>query len=264
MILVAGGDSVIWGSELSDSPHGGLDGYSRNTFTAILAKDYEYQCAAYPGNGNDSITRMTIIACEKNKNKKQAVVVSWTFPGRYEFKVQTKQGLRWEVINSWSVGKEYTEADDIDKNTFVQKFKNKVELLGISEFAKSYFATVGFLEYWETYSSLKEIVFLQNYLEANQIPYLFTCADAGLFNSWTINNPDETITSLYNQIKFNQWYMFPAGTKDNETQAPRGFYQWAIENKYSIGPEGHPLEQAHADAALLIKEKFDELVKKSI
>jgi hypothetical protein len=31
-----------------------------------------------------------------------------------------------------------------------------------------------------------------------------------------------------------------------------------------MGTAGHPLEQAHADAALLIKEKFNELVKKFI
>jgi hypothetical protein len=35
-----------------------------------------------------------------------------------------------------------------------------------------------------------------------------------------------------------------------------------VENKYSIGHDGHPLEDAHKDAVKLIKEKFDELVKK--
>ena len=263
MIIVAGGDSMVWGSELKDSPHGGPTGYSRNTFPAILSKDYEYQCAAYPGNGNDSIARMTMIACEKNKNKKQAVLVMWTFPGRYEFKIQTKKGSRWEVINSWSVGKQYDDTD-IDKNKIVDMFKNKVDLLGIGKFAESYFANVGFTEYWEIYSALKEIVFLQNYLEANQIPYLFTCVDNVIFNSYTLTNPDDTITALYNQIKLDHWYLFPNGNEVNETTTPRGFYQWALENKYSVGALGHPLEQAHTDAAELIKEKFDELVKKSI
>jgi len=41
-------------------------------------------------------------------------------------------------------------------------------------------------------------------------------------------------------------------------------YQWAAENKYSVGAEGHPLEQARRDAAELIRERFNELVKKSI
>jgi hypothetical protein len=37
-----------------------------------------------------------------------------------------------------------------------------------------------------------------------------------------------------------------------------------VENKYKVGVDGHPLEDAHKDAAELIKEKFNELVKKSI
>jgi len=263
MIIVAGGDSFIWGSELADCSDGSNYGYSRNTFTALLSKNYEYQCAAYPGNANDSIARMTINACEKNKGKKQAVIVSWTFSGRYEFNIQTTQGQRWEVINSWSVGKQYTNADDIDKNTVVDLFRNKADLLGIGKFAESYFANVGFLEYWEVYTSLKEIIYLQNYLIVNKIPYLFTCADNSIFNSYTLKNPDDTIQSIYNQINFDNWYFFPAGIGQNQTETPRGFYQWAIENKYKVGST-HPLEDAHKDAAELIKEKFNELVKKSI
>jgi hypothetical protein len=75
---------------------------------------------------------------------------------------------------------------------------------------------------------------------------------------------DPDLSGLYQQIDWDSWFFFPAGTQANETQAPRGFYQWAVENKYSIGAGGHPLEDAHRDAALLIKEKFDEMVKKSI
>jgi hypothetical protein len=47
------------------------------------------------------------------------------------------------------------------------------------------------------------------------------------------------------------------------TTDPRGFYQWARENKYPVGTT-HPLEAAHADAAKLMQEKFNELVKKSV
>jgi hypothetical protein len=37
-----------------------------------------------------------------------------------------------------------------------------------------------------------------------------------------------------------------------------------VENKYPVGPDGHPLDQAHQDAALLIKDKYNELVKKHL
>jgi hypothetical protein len=84
------------------------------------------------------------------------------------------------------------------------------------------------------------------------VPYLFTCVDNCL------------IDLIDPKTNWDHWYLFPAGTQANETQAPRGFYQWAVENKYSMGADGHPLEDAHRDAAELIKEKFNELVKKSI
>lgn len=263
MIIVAGGDSFVWGSELSDCRHSGPNGHSKQTFTALLSIGHEYQCAALPGNSNDGIARMMINACEQNKRKQQIALVSWTFPGRYEFYIDTVQGAKWEVINSWSVGKQYTHDDDIDKNKIVDVFKNKADLLGIGKFAESYFANIGFLEYWEIYTALKEIVYLQNYLIVNKIPYLFTCADNAIFNCHTISQADETITSLYNQILFDNWYFFPPGIGANQTTTPRGFYQWAVENKYKVGVT-HPLEHAHKDAAELIKEKFNELVTKSV
>jgi hypothetical protein len=58
--------------------------------------------------------------------------------------------------------------------------------------------------------------------------------------------------------------MFPAGKGPDQTESPRGFYQWAVENKYKCGMQNHPLEQAHTDAAKLIQGKFDELVKKHL
>jgi hypothetical protein len=187
MILVAGGDSFVWGSELADSPHGGPDGYSRKTFAALLAGD-NYTCAAYPGLGNREICQRAIDACEPliYANFKIIVLVSWTWPSR-------------------------------DNNI----------------------------------NSDYNILELQKYLESHDIPYLFTCVD----NCIVTDNPE---------IDWKKWYFFPAGKGADQTETPRGFYQWAVENKYSVGAERHPLEQAHSDAAELIKEKFNELVTKHL
>jgi hypothetical protein len=181
MIIVAAGDSMVWGSELQDSPHGGPNGYSRRTFTALLS-DQDYICVAYPGISNQEIavrTRLTV-----SSDRPDVVIVCWTWPTRDNV----------------------TDSDDT-------------------------------------------IIGLQHYLELLQIPYLFTCVD----NCIVTDNP---------KINWNNWYLFPPGSNPSETAAPRGFYQWAVENKYNIGSDGHPLEDAHQDAAILIKEKFNELVKK--
>jgi hypothetical protein len=184
MIIVAGGDSMIWGSELADSPHGGPNGYSRNTFAALLAGD-DYVGAAYPGISNYEIAERA--RAELHQGPPKAVLVCWTWPSR-------------DIV----------------------------------------------------YTSPNAIQQFQEYCEYHKIPHLFTCVDNCL------------IELLSPKTNWNHWYMFPKGTDPGDTLTPRGFYQWAVENKYNIGPEGHPLEDAHRDAALLIKEKFDEMVKKSI
>lgn len=180
MITIAGGDSHVWGSELADSPHGGPNGYSRNTFTALLAEG-DYVCAAYPGISNYEIAQRA--KEELHQGQPKSVIICWTWPTR----------------------------DTV-------------------------------------YTSPRVILEFQNYCEHHNIPYLFTCVDNCL------------IELLDPNTNLDAWYMFPAGSESHETLQPRGFYQWAVENKYSVGHHGHPLEEAHRDAANLIRGKFNELV----
>lgn len=257
-MIIAAGDSFVYGSELQ-SP--------ANTFTALLGAD---ECIAWPGYSNDAIARTTIERCEQGGVS--GVVVSWTFPGRYEFRFayDTKQRKSpWYCINSWTINEDAKEIEE----QFVTKDKailaaqintiNVAKATGVADYAKTFYTHVGSTKYWEVYSSLKEIVYLQNYLKVNNVPYLFTCADNSILYNHTVNHADSVINSLVMQIDQDNWFWFPAGTNANETCEPRGFYQWAKENKYPIGTT-HPLEQAHSDAAKLMQEKFNEMVKKSV
>jgi len=179
-IVLAGGDSFVWGSELADSPHGGPDGFSYKTFPALLADNY--LCAAYPGIGNKEIAnrvREILVWSEPDM-----VIVCWTWPSRDN------------MINS----DQYIES-------------------------------------------------LQDHLEYHHVPFIFTCADNCIITG---------------NLDYTNWFMFPPGHGVDQTESPRGFYQWAVENKYECGKENHPLEQAHSDAAKLIKEKFNELVQNSL
>jgi hypothetical protein len=47
------------------------------------------------------------------------------------------------------------------------------------------------------------------------------------------------------------------------TFGDKGFYRWAKDNKYRMGTT-HPLEEAHAAAAQLMKDRYNELVKKHL
>ena len=268
MIIVAGGDSFVYGSELADCV--GME--SASTFPALLAMDGTYICSAWPGAGNDAIARRVIDYCENITHEHLGVIVSWTFPGRYEFRFAYDTGQRtgsWYTITAW------TEVDDIAiiKDEFVnqndaiyqehQRNIERAKTLGISDFAKNFYRNVGGSEYWEIYSSLKEIIYLQNYLKLKGIPYMFTCADNSLLYNHTVTNADASIRSLLKQLDMAHWFWFPPGSGANQTEQPRGFYQWARENKYPIGTT-HPLEQAHSDAADLMKDKFNEMVTKHL
>lgn len=234
MITVAAGDSFTWGSELVDSPHGGPDGYSVRTYSALLAEQagMKYVCAAYPGNANNAISRMAIDSLS-GIDEDKFLLAQWTYPQRAEFKFTDG----WSSINSWHTNHH--------------------------EFSESYFKHVGDTEYYEIYSLLKEIVYLQNYCLVNRIPFMFLTADNHFYQHDNYyRNKDQGLDNLLSQIVWDQWFWFPPGVNVDETTAPRGFYQWAMENKYKVGPDGHPLEQAHYDASLLMQEKFNELVKK--
>ena len=257
-MIIAAGDSFVYGSELQSS---------NNTFTALLGAD---ECIAWPGYANDSIARTTIERCEQGGVT--GVVVLWTFPGRYEFRfsydTQQKKSP-WYAINAWTIKsdidtiKEEFVTDNPDILNVQKQTIKRAEQTGVLEFANTFYKHVGGSEYWETYSTLKEIVYLQNYLVLNNIPFMFTCADNSIFYNYTVNNRDSVIASVCCQIDLSRWFWFPEGTNSHDTQTPRGFYQWALENKYPIGTT-HPLEEAHRDAAKLMQGKFNELVKKHI
>ena len=259
LTILAGGDSFVYGSELQD-----CNGrYSKKTFPALLAEDNNYACVAWPGFANDSIARTVINYCENHKQENIFVIVSWTFPGRYEFRFNYDTNQRtgnWYAITPWTASDDNHEIMKDFKNYDTKQLyhliqhRDQAKRTGVYEFTKTFYEHVGNSEYWEIYSSLKEIVYLQNYLKVNNIGYLFTCASTDLILNYTLESKEEFCTNLHKQIDFDKWYIFSNTT-------PLGFYQWADFNKYRMGAT-HPLEEAHRDAAQLMKDKFNELVKK--
>lgn len=263
MILLAGGDSFTYGSELADNV---FNTVSQSTFTALLARDFgmQYECAAYPGFSNNAIRRTTMNACEKLQDV-GLVFVTWTFSGRYEFRFNYDTEQRWGHwynLAPWSIiedieniKREFYEEDADVLNDHIDHL-NRAKRTGVLEFAKTFYKHVGASEkqYWETYSSLTEIIMLQQYLQLKKIPYIFSIVDESLLNNSTHLINDINIMTLYNQIDFDCWVTFPNNL---------GFYTWARDSKYPFATT-HPLEPAHVDAAKYIKEKYYELVKEFI
>lgn len=247
-ILIAGGDSFVWGNELADCTN---EKYSLNTFPALVAQrmGLDYQCAAYPGASNNAIRRLMMDACEEISDIDFALV-SWTFLGRYEFKFDQS----WEQLSTWSIVdssdeiKKYFNVDNpIIFDWHVKKLQRDKNL-GIHQFAKVFYHYVGSFEYWELYNTLCEIVMLGQYLKLKNIPYIFTTADQNI--SMTKHFPyDATFKTLISQIDWNKWACFPIDL---------GFHDWAKQNNFPLGTT-HPLEPAHVAAADILYERIRNL-----
>ncbi len=208
-MLLAAGDSIIFGSELDDE----YGNYSHKTFPALLAKDLnlDYACVATPGISNSGIARSVISYVEKNKV--DIVIVCWTFANRQEFYINNK----FETLNGWVHNPD-------------NKFDKSVE-----QFSKDYFK-IASSDFYETYSSLKEVLLLQNYLKVRNQRYIFTA------NTRFHLQQHELLETYNSAIDWTQWAWFEGD----------GFYDWAKRKKFPTGPEGHPLEQAHEEGFNLI------------
>ncbi len=270
MILVAGGDSFTYGSELKDSvtpfePEGTEPPrqiVSESTFAALTAKNLSmgYHCAAYPGFGNGSIRRTVMDACESIDNI-GLVLVTWSFPSRYEFRftydTQERWGhwynvTPWDTIDNINDIKRQFKNDNPDILQHHLNHLNRSKQLGITDFAKSFYSNVGSGEYWSAYSSLVDVVMLQQYLKLKNIPYVFSMVDECLLNNCK-KYQDASMQTLVNQLDMDNWISYPGD---------KGFYTWARDNNYPIGTT-HPLEPAHQDAHLHIRDKCNAVAKKN-
>jgi hypothetical protein len=251
--LIAGGDSFIYGSELKDCFRLGDNAppkevYSQSTYTALLAKELglDYVCAAIPGYSNSAIRRSVMNECEQHVDIEQ-VVVTWSFPGRYEFRFNSS----WQQISPWSITddaektikKDFQSDNPIVFQHHLDKLQRE-QTLGISDFARVFYSKIGGSEYWEVYHSLLDIVLLQQYLELRNIPYLFLGVDECLLDNVNKHLDDITVKTLQQQLNLNNWYWFPKH---------KGFYTWAKEEKFPFATT-HPREEAHIEAAHLIYE----------
>jgi hypothetical protein len=175
-MLIAAGDSIIFGSELSDehlTP-------SNLTFPALVAKQkrLDYHCLAQPGISNSSICKSVISYLEKQSA--ELVIVCWTFSNRQEFHLDGK----WVNLNGWS----HNPDNQFNKD--------------IVEFSKTYFS-IAYSDDYEKYVTLKEILLLQNYLKVKNQPYVFTAN-----SKFDFDNLDTELQPYLSAIDRTQWMWF--------------------------------------------------------
>ena len=231
-VLVAGGDSFTYGSELPSQEH---------AWANLLAtrKGWNICNTARPAASNSSIRRNVMNAVHKYRELDLFVAVMWSFPNRYEFRFAYDTGhldSPWYSINPWTYNNQNFEEHFFTKDDSVlaaqQANRANAEAKGMTTFAKSYVQNVAQTEYWEIYNSWCEIVMLQNYLIKHNIPYIFTQVDNSLFE---YNDAmDSTLSTLRADIDMSRFVI------------DEGMFNWAKRTKQQFYTT-HPRESAHVE-----------------
>ena len=231
-VLIAGGDSFTYGSELPSQEH---------AWANLLAtrKGWNICNTARPAASNSSIRRNVMNAVHKYKELDLFVAVMWSFPNRYEFRFAYDTGhidSPWYSINPWTYNDENFEEHFFTKDDQVlaaqQANRANAEAKGMTAFAKSYVQNVAQTEYWEIYNSWCEIAMLQNYLIKHNIPYIFTQVDNSLFEC--NSEMDGTLTTLRADIDMTKFIM------------DEGMFNWAKRTEQPFYTT-HPRESAHVE-----------------
>jgi len=242
-LLIAGGDSFVYGSGLSDHDSTRWE-HSLKTWPALLAQELsrQYVCRAVPGHSNTAIARTVMLSCQQARAQDILVVVNWTFLSRFEFRFAYdpwSTPMPAEGAALYSQWHNFNKLDYARPGSHLQKSKQSV-----LKFIDDFYRHVGHDDIYEYYVTLKEIVLLQNFLKINRIPYIFSVAH----NFFRKSLSDENIQCLLAQIDLDSWFFFPP---------LHGFVEWAKDYPHV---EEHPSDLAHQDALVLVKEFFDEKI----
>ena len=231
-VLIAGGDSFTYGSELPSQEH---------AWANLLAtrKGWNICNTARPAASNSSIRRNVMNAVHKYRELDLFVAVMWSFPNRYEFRFAYDTGhidSPWYSVNPWTYNDENFEEHFFTKDDQVlaaqQANRANAEAKGMTAFAKSYVQNIAQTEYWEIYNSWCEIAMLQNYLIKHNIPYIFTQVDNSLFECNSVM--DSTLTTLRADIDMTKFVM------------DEGMFNWAKRTEQPFYTT-HPRESAHVE-----------------
>ena len=240
-LLIAGGDSFVYGTGLSDQHR---VQHSAKTWPALLAQELssKYVCRAVPGYSNSAIARTVILGCQQAQAQDIFVVVQWTFINRFEFRFAYDP---WATPMPVEDSKLYSQWHNFNKLDYVLPESHiRESKQSVLKFIDDFYRHVGHDDVYEYYVTLKEIVLLQNFLKVNRIPYMFSCAH----NFFRKSLSDENIKCLLSQIDMDPWFFFPP---------LHGFVEWAKDYPHV---EEHPADQAHQDAVILVKEFVNEKI----
>jgi len=191
-----------------------MDNPSNFTWPALLAKElgYIYSCHAQGGIGNMAISYNVLkrYATSHFKNR-NFYVINWTWIERFDYMNTDldNKGNIWETIHA-------THQNKLS-HFFYKHIDNQV---------------------WNLLRNLQIIHSTIEFLKDHDCDFFMTCLDDNLLGKNYAMQFTDAISTLQSCIRP---YI---NTIEN-----KNFYSWSVEKTFPMGPNGHPLEQAHAHAA---------------
>jgi hypothetical protein len=231
MELKSFGCSFIFGSDLSDylnvnkthkthKAHATIP--SQLTWPAILSSQlgYDYQCHARPGAGNLIIS--DIILNHLVSDKSALYVIGWSWIDRFDYTNSFISRFKADII--WKNWKTLRPESD-------------------SDLAKTYYQGLH-SEYRDKLTSLLSIKTVIDVLKQKELPFIMTYMDELLFDR--THNTTPAIVTLQDYVR-PYMTMFEGKT----------FLDWSRKYGYPESAGWHPLEQAHAEGAKVMRQAFD-------
>lgn len=224
MKLKSFGCSFIFGTDLPDDGRDGpIATASQYSWPALLAKNlgYEYQCYARPGSGNLQIYEN--LANQIATNEPCLYIIGWTWIDRFDY-------INANATN-WRNGTRWKTIMPIDRNPVAEMYYRELHS--------------------EHLDKLKSLIYVKSALDLllnNRCRFIMTSMDDLLLDQkW---NRSACMIPVQNTLKpYLSWF-------DN-----KNFLHYSRDRGHAISATQHPLESAHADAANLVLNNFQDFIK---
>ena len=222
--VIAFGDSFTRGDELANfnCPDNAFVQYSISTWPALIAKSLncDYNCYAIGGKGNQWI--------------------SW------QVAAQVKQDTLYIVNWSWFERFDYIDLVTDKWRTTHPRHEENLD---------HYFYRNLDSDIWNLHRNLQQIHSTISLLKQNNINFIMTCLDPHYSFAYCDLRPPEIKRSTWINAILNLQKQILPHIVDFEGLS---FLEWSKQNSFKLGPNGHPLEEAHAEAAKYINTNVIE------
>ena len=225
--VVAVGDSFTRGDELADCLEQAIQpfrpSFSQHTWPALIAKslNIDYRADAIGGRGNQWIS----FAANGAIKQDTVLIVNWTWFERFDY--ITTHDDRWKTTHPGHENK-------LD-HYFYKNIDNDI---------------------WNLHRNLQQMHSTIQLLKQNNIKFIMTCLDPG----YKSNLADIRPARFANSVGAAGWVA--AINQLHEQVVPyildfdgQTFLEWSHFHNFKCGPNGHPLEDAHAAAADYIQKQ---------